>query len=218
MSLKTYDRHYTNDTLVGAKAPDVREPLPWPFNVIDDDGVLVIDSWTEIAPGKWITHTSQGGKGMVVAVNDEQLTVLWSDEPRGLDNFSNIAMPLVRRVFAPQIANQLVSIQPMSLPAASIFYMDYAFGDDLDRKCTQGPWWSRVYHRSKRWLMTQKKKLNERSTRMLISLLTRIKSFTLGKAPKNVLPHSNAIHDTPTLQTNTASNEKWSSLATKWKR
>lgn len=140
MSLKTYDRTYFDAE---------GRSLPWPFNVIDDDGVLVIDSWTEIAPGKWVTHVNYGGKGMVVAVNDEQLTILWSEEPRG--SFTGFTAPLVRRVFVPQIAQQLVSIQPMSLPSASIFYMDYTYGEE-DRKCTEGPLWSKLYWRTRRWL------------------------------------------------------------------
>jgi hypothetical protein len=35
------------------------------------------------------------------------------------------AFPLVRRVFGQVIANELVSVQPMSLPAGLIFFMDF---------------------------------------------------------------------------------------------
>ena len=34
-----------------------------------------------------------------------------------IDGFSNIAFPIVRRVFGGLVANELVSIQPMSLPS-----------------------------------------------------------------------------------------------------
>ena len=50
--------------------------------------------------------------------------------------FSNIAFPIVRRVFGGLIANDLVSIQPMSLPSGLLFYLDYTYGDtigDADR-------------------------------------------------------------------------------------
>ena len=43
--------------------------------------------------------------------------------------FSNIAFPIVRRVFAGLLANELVSIQPMSLPSGLIFYLDYTYGN-----------------------------------------------------------------------------------------
>ena len=42
-----------------------------------------------------------------------------------LRGFSNIAFPIVRRVFGGLVANDLVSIQPMSLPSGLLFYLDY---------------------------------------------------------------------------------------------
>lgn len=41
--------------------------------------------------------------------------------------FQNVAFPIVRRVFGGLIANELVSVQPMSLPAGLLFYLDYRF-------------------------------------------------------------------------------------------
>jgi len=45
--------------------------------------------------------------------------------------FTNIAFPIVRRVFGGLIANELVSIQPMSLPSGLLFYLDYTYGGAL---------------------------------------------------------------------------------------
>jgi len=45
--------------------------------------------------------------------------------------FTNIAFPIVRRVFGGLIANDLVSIQPMSLPSGLLFYLDYTFGSPV---------------------------------------------------------------------------------------
>ena len=42
--------------------------------------------------------------------------------------FTNIAFPIVRRVFGGLVANELVSIQPMSLPSGLLFYLDYSYG------------------------------------------------------------------------------------------
>jgi len=42
--------------------------------------------------------------------------------------FQNVAFPIVRRVFGGLIANELVSIQPMSLPSGLLFYLDYTYG------------------------------------------------------------------------------------------
>ena len=48
-----------------------------------------------------------------------------------VQGFSNIAFPIVRRVFGGLVANELVSIQPMSLPAGLIFYLDYTYGSNV---------------------------------------------------------------------------------------
>ena len=56
-----------------------------------------------------------GGNGALSASND-------------MRGFTNVAFPIVRRVFGGLIANDLVSIQPMSLPSGLLFYLDYTSG------------------------------------------------------------------------------------------
>ena len=45
-----------------------------------------------------------------------------------VQGFASVAFPIVRRVFAGLIANDLVSVQPMSLPNGLIFFMDFQYG------------------------------------------------------------------------------------------
>ena len=45
-----------------------------------------------------------------------------------MSGFQNVAFPIVRRVFGGLVANELVSIQPMSLPSGLLFYLDYTYG------------------------------------------------------------------------------------------
>jgi len=45
-----------------------------------------------------------------------------------IKGFQSIAFPIVRRVFGGLIANELVSVQPMSLPSGLLFYLDYTMG------------------------------------------------------------------------------------------
>ena len=47
-----------------------------------------------------------------------------------VNGFTNIAFPIVRRVFGGLVANELVSIQPMSLPSGLLFYLDYTYGSN----------------------------------------------------------------------------------------
>ena len=55
-----------------------------------------------------------------------------------VDGFAAVAFPIVRRVFAGLIANDLVSVQPMSLPSGLIFFLDFTFSDDLGSGATTG--------------------------------------------------------------------------------
>jgi hypothetical protein len=48
-----------------------------------------------------------------------------------INGFSNIAFPIVRRVFGALVANEIVSIQPMALPSGLIFYLDYTYGSNV---------------------------------------------------------------------------------------
>ena len=47
-----------------------------------------------------------------------------------VEGFAAVAFPIVRRVFAGLIANDLVSVQPMSLPAGLIFFLDFTISRD----------------------------------------------------------------------------------------
>ena len=47
-----------------------------------------------------------------------------------VEGFAAVAFPIVRRVFGGLLANDLVSVQPMSLPSGLIFFMDFTFTDD----------------------------------------------------------------------------------------
>ena len=44
-----------------------------------------------------------------------------------VEGFSSVAFPIVRRVFGGLIANDLVSVQPMSLPSGLIFFLDFTY-------------------------------------------------------------------------------------------
>ena len=54
-----------------------------------------------------------------------------------VEGFAAVAFPIVRRVFAGLIANDLVSVQPMSLPSGLIFFLDFVFSGDLGGDATE---------------------------------------------------------------------------------
>lgn len=47
-----------------------------------------------------------------------------------VEGFAAVAFPIVRRVFGGLIANELVSVQPMSLPSGLVFFLDFTFTND----------------------------------------------------------------------------------------
>ena len=47
-----------------------------------------------------------------------------------VEGFAAVAFPIVRRVFGGLIANELVSVQPMSLPSGLIFFLDFTYTDN----------------------------------------------------------------------------------------
>ena len=48
-----------------------------------------------------------------------------------VEGFAAVAFPIVRRVFAGLIANDLVSVQPMSLPSGLIFFLDFTYANPI---------------------------------------------------------------------------------------
>ena len=53
-----------------------------------------------------------------------------------VEGFAAVAFPIVRRVFAGLIANDLVSVQPMSLPSGLIFFLDFTFSSEIGASST----------------------------------------------------------------------------------
>jgi len=47
-----------------------------------------------------------------------------------VEGFASVAFPIVRRVFGNLLAQDLVSVQPMSLPSGLIFFMDFVYSPD----------------------------------------------------------------------------------------
>lgn len=69
-----------------------------------------------------------GANNMAVLLENQAAELLnESSTVADIIGFQNVAFPIVRRVFGGLIANELVSVQPMSLPSGLLFYLDYRF-------------------------------------------------------------------------------------------
>ena len=51
----------------------------------------------------------------------------------GDEEWSGVALPLVRRVFGNIVAQELVSVQPMNLPSGLVFYLDFKYGTSVGK-------------------------------------------------------------------------------------
>ena len=46
----------------------------------------------------------------------------------GFEQWTGVALPLIRRIFAELSAKEFVSVQPMNLPSGLVFYLDFKYG------------------------------------------------------------------------------------------
>ena len=49
---------------------------------------------------------------------------------KGDEEWSGVALPLVRRIFGEIAAQEFVSVQPMNLPSGLVFYLDFQYGSN----------------------------------------------------------------------------------------
>ena len=74
-----------------------------------------------------------------------------TSQARNVGTFTTFAYPLIRRVFPNLIANDLVSVQPMTQPTGLIFFLDFLYGttkgdvtagDRIDNSAAFSPYYS----------------------------------------------------------------------------
>ena len=78
------------------------------------------------------TDTEKSGMSILLENQAKQLIDESSRTGTGGGNeeWSGVALPLVRRVFAEIASKEFVSVQPMNLPSGLIFYLDFKYGTD----------------------------------------------------------------------------------------
>ena len=104
---------------------------------VGQDGGRLMNKWTRTGLLRGLQETKR--ENMARLLENQAAQVLREANTLGtsaggsgaIDGFSNIAFPIVRRVFGGLVANELVSIQPMSLPSGLLFYLDYSYGSDV---------------------------------------------------------------------------------------
>jgi hypothetical protein len=91
---------------------------------LQKEGAALLSKWekTGLLEGLGGEHT-RAGMARLLENQAKQLLKESSTMAAGdVQGFAAVAFPLVRRVFAGLLANDLVSVQPMSLPSGLIFF------------------------------------------------------------------------------------------------
>jgi len=93
----------------------------------------LVEKWSRTGLLRGMDETNRENMATLLENQAAQL-LRESNSVSDVGGFTNIAFPIVRRVFGGLVANELVSIQPMSLPSGLLFYLDYTYGS------AQGPY------------------------------------------------------------------------------
>ena len=96
------------------------------------EGAALINKWEQTGLLEGIgDDTARNGMARLLENQAKELLREGSSMAAGdVEGFAAVAFPLVRRVFGNLIANDLVSVQPMSLPSGLIFFLDFTFSGD----------------------------------------------------------------------------------------
>jgi hypothetical protein len=91
------------------------------------EGHALVQKWekTGLLEGLTDERTRHGMARLLENQAKELLRESSSMAAGDVEGFAAVAFPIVRRVFAGLIANDLVSVQPMSLPSGLIFFLDF---------------------------------------------------------------------------------------------
>lgn len=99
----------------------------------------LMEKWTRTGLLRGLDDVNRENMSQLLENQASQLlreaNTLGGDQVKG---FTSIAFPIVRRVFGGLVANELVSIQPMSLPSGLLFYLDYTYGTNVGGSATDG--------------------------------------------------------------------------------
>jgi hypothetical protein len=94
---------------------------------LSKEGAALLSKWekTGLLEGLTDERTRHGMASLLENQAKELLREASSMAGGDVEGFASVAFPIVRRVFGGLIANDLVSVQPMSLPSGLIFFLDF---------------------------------------------------------------------------------------------
>ncbi len=108
-----------------------------PYKSVQKDAAKLAGKWNKSGLLEGISSDTDKSNMAIMLENQAKQLVVeasttgtggsWTDGTGG--QYAAVALPLVRKVFGQIAAKEFVSVQPMSLPAGLVFYLDFQYGD-----------------------------------------------------------------------------------------
>ena len=120
---------YVNDALLGAS----------PYKKQADEAKALVSKWDKTGLLDGLNEDFQKS-GMATMLENQAKQLISENSATGggagsgaggtqnSEEWSGVALPLVRRIFGEIAAQDFVSVQPMNLPSGLVFYLDFKYG------------------------------------------------------------------------------------------
>jgi hypothetical protein len=111
-----------------------------PYTSLQKDAARLAGKWAKSGLLEGISNeTDKSNMAIILENQAKQLVVEASATGTGGtftagtgEQYAAVALPLVRKVFGQIAAKEFVSVQPMSLPAGLVFFLDFQYGTSKD--------------------------------------------------------------------------------------
>ena len=123
---------YVNDALLGAS----------PYKKQADESKALVSKWDKTGLLDGLNEDFQKS-GMAIMLENQARQLIQENSATGggagtasagvagSEEWSGVALPLVRRIFGEIAAQDFVSVQPMNLPSGLVFYLDFKYGKSV---------------------------------------------------------------------------------------
>jgi hypothetical protein len=128
--------NYVNDNLLDAS----------PYKKQADEAKALVNKWDKTGLLDGLNEEFQRS-GMAVMLENQARQLISENSSTGggsgagsntaaagSEEWSGVALPLVRRIFGEIAAQDFVSVQPMNLPSGLVFYLDFKYGKSVEVK------------------------------------------------------------------------------------
>lgn len=108
-----------------------------PYTSLQKDAARLAGKWAKSGLLEGISNEVDKSNMAIILENQAKQLVVEANQNGGTatftpgtgEQYAAVALPLVRKVFGQIAAKEFVSVQPMSLPAGLVFFLDFQYGD-----------------------------------------------------------------------------------------